>query len=235
MKLQKFAPIAFAAMALLGVAAQGAVDTHTVAFNSILNAAPFAVSLPQFDPALGTLQSVQLTLAGTAIGVFTFDNESTVAGNVALTYGFATAATTNLPLATTVSAPIFNASGNGPVTVDTDVLPDFSGTDAFAISGNGSQTVSSGLLTGAFLSQYIAPVPGSNFTLDINNTVSPAIGPTTTAGIFGATRQSGGHLSGNVTVAYSYLLSPVPEAVTTIWGACVGLFALGRRKRVRVA
>ena len=71
---------------------------------------------------------------------------------------------------------------------------------------------------------------GNTFLVTIANSL---FSTATTSGLFGPTSANAGSFYGKVTVAYNYLLVPVPEAGTAFWGMCLGVFAATRRTRTR--
>lgn len=234
MTLRKITPIGFTALALLSVTARGAVDPHSVPFGPTpVNSPQFSLVLPKFDSTLGTLTSVTFTLSATTSGgSFAFDNEGPGSGSVGLSFGVSAQAQTGIMLLTTVVDPLFTTTGSGNVAADNDGAPDFVGSDSFHISGNGSNTQSVVQTASNYLTQFTATPSAQVFLARIDNSVNTLL-TGTTGTVFGPTSVTGGTFSGIVTVSYTYFLVPVPEAVTTLWGACIGLFALGRRKRVR--
>ena len=224
---------AFAALVLFGVAAHGAIVTDSATFGPLPPGVPsFTVSLDKFDPTLGTLQSVTLVLdLRTAGSSFTFDNETASPGPVTLTFAVTSSATTGGPAVLSVNTTV-SKSGSGMVAADElgDGSGDFAGPDSFTLSGVGMANNFTTQSGPGFLTQYTATVPGETFLVTIGNS-----NMTTTAAMFGNTSIAGGTFAGAVTVGYTYLLVPIPEAGTALWGACLAVASAFRRTRVRRA
>jgi hypothetical protein len=214
------------------VAAHGAIvtDSYSQPFGVTPVGTPsFNVTLPKFDPALGTLLSVALTLdTTTAGGSLSFDNEAVVGGTVELEFKISITASAGAgPVLSVATTPI--ASGTSSVTGDADALPDFGGGDAFSITGGGTNSASTSQTLPSFLTQFTGA--GETFLAVIANTINTKAN---TAGMFGPTLPNGGTFLGTVTVAYTYL-TPIPEAGTALWGACLASMVAFRRPRVRRA
>ncbi len=231
---KKFTTIGFAAIALLGVAAQGAIVTEkgdSDTFGPLPPGVPsFTLSLDKFDPSKGTLISVSLVLDLRVVGSsLTFDNETASSGPVTLNFSVGATATTGGPSVLSVGTVVAK-SGMGMVTADNDGAADFLGSDSFSISGAGIANNFTTQTAPAFLTQYTATVPGETFLVTVSNTNS-----TGTTAMFGPTSIVNGTFAGAVTVSYTYMLAAVPEAASALWGAALGLFAISRRVRSRRA
>ena len=232
--IKRISAAACAALVFLGVAAQGAIVSYSQSFAPTAVGTPsFNVPLPKFDPLLGTLTSVALTLeTTTAGGSLSFDNEAGVGGTVDLALKIFISATAGSgPALTVATNPII--SGTSVVTGDgADGTGDFLGTDSFTISGGGSNNATTSQTLPAFLTQFTATMVGEMFDATVANTILTS---SNTVGMFGPTMAAGGTYFGKVTVAYTYFLVPVPEAGTAFWGACLAAATALRRTRVRRA
>lgn len=231
--IKKFTTLGFAAFAFLAATSHGAIILDSETFGPLPPGTPaFTVALDKFNPALGTLQSVTLVLdVRTAGSSFTFDNETASSGSVTLTFAVTGSATTGGPSVLSVNTTV-SKTGSGTVAADeaADGSGDFAGPDSFSLSGVGKANNFTTQTAPAFLSQYTATVPGETFLVSIANS-----NMTSTSAMFGNTSIVGGTFSGAVTVGYTYLLVPVPEAGTALWGACVAALSAFRRSRVRRA
>jgi hypothetical protein len=176
------------------------------------------VYLSQFNPALGTLTSVELYLEADAFaGSITWDNESATPTHVKL--GIGATVTANAPESLTIIiVPL--QQGEGDVVADNDgTPPDFTGTDSFTVTGNtgsDSDTSSPGSL-GAYIGT-------GTFAVTLSSVVETF---TSTTGGTGECASTPGQYEGKVKVTYTY----VPEPATlTLLGAGAGLLLLRRRK-----
>ncbi len=183
--------------------------------------APLA-TLSLFDPALGTLTKVTLTLvATTSGGTIAWDNESLVATDVTLGIG-ATVTAVGLAGITLVAVPLQIGSAMG-IAADNDGAADFVGTDSFAVvGGSGSDSDMDMLTTG--LGVYIGP---GTFDVDVSAIVETFL---STTGGFGPIDPQPGMADGIVTVTYEF--NPIPEP-TTAWLLASGLGALSETRRRR--
>lgn len=211
---------------------QAAITTESSTFTNVPIASPaFLITLNKFNPALGTLTSVEFKLEVTTSGSsLSFDNEATVAGTVTLNLGAQVKATTGSPL-TTVAMVNPATSGTGSVTADDDGLSDFAGLDSFGISSGVLSDSDSVLRTTApYLAQFTAAGMDTTFDTSITNTRSDSY---STSGIFGNTSSQGGIFSGKLSVIYTYDPLPIPEGSSALFGACLGGMAGVRRLRLR--
>lgn len=231
--IKRITALGFASFAMWAATAQGAIITDSATFGPQAPGTPsFTVALDKFNPALGTLLSVTLVLdLRTAGSTFTFDNETAAPGPVTLTFAVGASATSGGPAVLSLNTQVLK-TGTGSVLGDDlgDGSGDFTGPDSFSISGAGTAQSFTTQSAAAFLSQYTAAVPGETFLVTVSNFNS-----TSTSAVFGPTSVVGGTFAGAVTVGYNYLLAAVPEAATAFWGGLVGLFALTRRVRTRLA
>lgn len=190
-----------------------------------VGSAPTSISLPKFDPALGTLLSVTLELDAIAdSGTIVWDNEAAVPSTVTLGIGATVTATAPAAL-TVVAVPV--QIGNGSVEADNDDAPDFVGTDSFTVTGNVGVDSDSATLN-AGLAPYIAAFLGENFDVTIASTVYTFL---STSGGFGPIDTTPGDSSGLVTVTYNY--QPVPEPASVVLGlfGVAGLALVVARRR----
>ncbi len=182
-------------------------------------AAPLA-TLPLFDPALGTLLSVELTLDADAFaGSIDWDNEAGVMTDVTLGIG-AEVTAVGLAGLSVVSIPLQLGSQNG-VAADNDGAPDFVGTDSFSVAGGvGNDLQANTLFAG--LGPYIGI---GTFDTTISAVVQNFL---STTGGFGPTNPTAGQTSGTVSVTYNY--TPIPEPGTALL-LTAGLVALGIKRQ----
>ena len=231
--LTKLTSAGFALLILLGASSPGAVVTDFATFGSQDIGIPsFTLELDKFNPALGALTSVTLTLEATSYcNCFGFDNESSSSGSVTLEIGALVTAKTAFSLATTIEAKATRTeSGSVKKDQKNDGNGDFEGNDSFWVSGGGSGASSTIETAPSVIAQYLAGPSSNTFLVTIANSL---FSKATTSGLFGPTSANAGSFYGKVTVAYSYLLVPVPEAGTAFWGMCLGVFAATRRMRTR--
>ncbi len=182
-------------------------------------AVPFGVTLPQFNPALGTLLSVTLQLdANTFAGSIDWDNEAAIPTDVTLGIGAEVTATAPSALAV-IAVPLQLGSALG-VAADNDGAADFIGTDSFSVSGGSGSDSDSNTLSSGFAS-YIGT---GTFSTTISSLVQNFL---STTGGFGPIQQTPGSVDGMVTVTYNY----VPEPATMSLLAVGGLAVLKRRRR----
>jgi hypothetical protein len=181
----------------------------------------FSVTLPKFNPALGTLTKVTLTLDGQTSGsTLEFDNEAGVGGTVGLQVGTTITATSAF-LSALVATPAQSTSGS--VIGDDDGAPDFVGADALVLTGgSGSDSDFNSSTSAPVLASVTGP---GTINVDLSNSIFTS---TNTSGIFGPSIPTAGNFSGTVTVEYEYNL--VPEPSSALLGG-LGLLALMRRRR----
>jgi len=175
------------------------------------------VSLPQFDPALGTLTGVQLYLDADAFaGSIVWDNESGTVTYVFLGIG-ATVTATAPDALTMIAIPLQEGEGN--VAADNDGDPDYAGADSLSVTGGtGSDS------DDANPTVFTPYIGAGMFDVIISSVVKTYSG---TTGGTGVTNSTPGQYDGLVSVTYTY----VPEPTTMGLLACGGLAILSRRKR----
>lgn len=222
--MQKRFALGLLSASLLGAAG---ADAATISFADTFGpaavpfpAAPLA-TLSLFDPALGTLTKVTLTLdANVSGGTISWDNEALVATDVTLGIG-AEVTAVGLAGITAVAVPLQTGTGIG-IDADNDGAADFIGTDAFSVvGGSGSDSDFDELLAG--LGVYVGL---GTFDVTVSSVVETFL---STTGGFGPIDPVPGMTDGTVTVTYEY--TPVPEPGTVLLLAS-GLAALaaGRRR-----
>ena len=220
-----------ALMASLGTA-RGAVVSYDAAFGPIPVPFPSTplVSLPLFDPSLGTLVKVTLTLdAETFAGVISWDNEAGVMTDVTLGIGAEVTATGLAGVAAT-AVPLQTDTGLG-IAADDDGAPDFVGADSFTVAGGVGVDSDSDELTGVGVAPYVGL---GFFDVFVDAIVSTFV---STTGGFGPIAPVPGVTAGLVTVTYEYITGPiVPEPSTAlVVGLGLGAMVIGTRLRRRRA
>ncbi len=185
------------------------------------------VPLPKFDPTLGTLTKVTLTLdAETSAGTISWDNEAPVASDITLGIGAEVTATAPSAL-TAVAVPLQTDSGQ--TDADNDGAADFLGTDAFAVTGgSGSDSDMDMSTLPATLALYTATFLGETFDTTIDSAVETFL---STSGGFGPIDPVPGITEGMVTVTYEYVPIPEPATFTLAGIGCLALALLARRRR----
>ena len=209
----------------LGSPAKAATISFADAYPPL--AVPFPASplatLSQFDPALGTLTKVTLTLdADTSGGTIAWDNESGLTTDVTLGIG-ATVTAVGLVGVTAVAIPLQIDSALG-VDADNDGAADFVGTDSFSVtSGSGSDSDMDMLVAG--LGPYIGP---STFEVMVSAVLESFL---QTTGGFGPLQTTPGVTDGTLTVTYQFTPIPEPSTFTLAALALLALLAHGHRRR----
>lgn len=221
--------------ALCTGSADSALVTDSVVFGpSPVGVADIIFALELFDPSLGVLTGVKLTLEGATCGnTLCFDNEARDSGAVDLAIGTSIAASISLAGGPVLEvAPVYRGSGWVQKDRRKDGAGDFTGSDSFRISGGGSASASTEISTPFGLAAFTAQANGQTFLVTIANSL---FSEASTCGIFGPTSVCAGSFSGVLKVAYSYLIVPVPEGNAAYWGAGVALIVGLRRSRPRRA
>ncbi len=200
----------------------------TISFNNAFDpvAVPLASTplapLSLFDPALGTLTEVKLTLDADAFaGSIAWDNEANIPTDVTLGIGAEVTITTTFGNSVVV-VPLQLGSALG-VAADNDGAADFVGTDSFSVVGGTGNDTDNAVLTAALdLANYTGL---GTFGIDVEAVVQNFL---STTGGFGPIQQTPGQTSGTVTVAYEFI--PIPEPSTAL---LLGLGLLGFAARAR--
>lgn len=181
------------------------------------------LNLPRFDPALGTLDRVTLTLSGQIVSSIFLESLDAEPSTIHASNSMQATATTSLGA--------FSATATNPVTFNAtayDGVTDFAGT-----SGH---TFSSILASGTGTLSTIDPLKLALF-IGLNNFATPIVFSGTSSsdgsGNLIARFQTLG--SGNLSVKYDYTAqaAPIPEPTTMalMGGGLIGLGMLARRKR----
>lgn len=180
-------------------------------------------SLPLFDPALGTLTKVTLTVDSTAsAGSIAWDNEAQVSTDITLGIG-ATVTVSAQSLLTAVPVPLQTGSALG-VDADNDAAADFIGTDAFSVIGGTGMDTDMDMSTAP--ATLLAFTGLGTFDAELMSGVETFL---STSGGFGPIDPIPGETSGLITVTYEY--NPVPEPATAAMLVCFGGLTLLRRRR----
>jgi hypothetical protein len=197
--------------------ARAAVTTDSGGFGFPLSPGSQVVTLNKFNPALGTLTGVGLSINGTIQANITAENDSAIGGNMGV----------NLTGLLNAAAPGVNPvtgilQSAGPVTVSpSDGVPD-SGPDFYNF-GLLSGTNTSSAIAGS-LAPYIGP---GTFNATVNGSGGFSVNGVTSSTI----KVSNFEAFGNVTVIYTYVAIPEPGSLAFISVGLVGV--IGARKRRR--
>ncbi len=219
---------AAAAIAMM-LSLAGATNATTVSYDTSYG--PFDVgsapgyigsSLPQFDPILGTLTKVTLTLdSETSAGTIYWDNEAAIETDVTLGIG-ATVTAKALSVLTTTAVPMQTDSATG-IAADNDGAPDFSGIDSFGItSGIGIDTSEDWSTNPTVLALFTGT---GTFDIWMSSIVESYF---TTSGGFGPSIPTPGMTEGTITISYNYIPEPATIAILGFGGLRV---LLKRRRR----
>jgi len=219
-KMKKTLLIGLGAMAFNANAAV-IVQTDTIT-NGPVPSASFPLTTPftfnQFDPALGTLNSVTLTIEATASADVIGDNEA--ASAVSFTANLNGSVAGTIPAAIAATAVLTQSDGPEGVDGDNDAAADFVGTDSHdfgSISDNSSDS--------DFATTGLAPFIGlGTVGGSVNDTQSWSV----SGGGDAVTQVSNSQSTTIWTVTYDY--DPVPEPSSALLGL-VGLLGLARRRR----
>jgi len=177
-------------------------------------------SLPLFDPGMGTLTKVTLTLDSTASGgSITWDNEAGVGSDITLGIG-AEVEVTGPALLTAVAIPL--QVGNGQADADNDGAADFIGTDSFGVAGgSGNDSDMDMSMAPATLAAYTGI---GTFDVDLSSSVETFL---STSGGFGPIDPVPGTTEGTITITYEYIPEPTTLALLAV---CGGMTIVRRRR-----
>lgn len=203
-------------------AAQGSVLLpYTEVFGPISGSSAASVFLPQFDPSLGMLQSVQVYIDGQVYGSAVIENHNTPPATLFnVNYNLTMKGTTYLSGPNIVSLKVIPIFNTGDQTLDPGTNTTVSGT------GDVAQKTSSSL-TGTSMNPYI----GTD-TVQFNLSVNATNALDADTGIQLGTNST--TTTGHVTVNYLYDLVQVPEpTVMLMMGS--GLILLGFVRRLRTS
>ncbi len=218
------------ALALCAVALLGASTARAATIGFVDSYGPVAVpfgaadlaTLSQFDPSLGTLTKVTLTLdAVTSAGTIRFDNEAAIATDATLGIG-AEVTAVGLAGITAIAVPLQTNSVVN-LAADSDGAADFIGTDAFGVTGGSGFDSDSDMLI-AGLAPYIGL---GSFNVTVAAVVSTFL---STTGGCGPIDPAPGNTFGNVTVTYEFVPIPEPSTAMLVGFILVGALAVARRR-----
>lgn len=213
----------------VAVGAAGA-NASTISFNNAFGpvGVPLALTplapLSLFDPSLGTLTQVELSLDADAFsGSIAWDNEAAIPTDVTLGIGAQVTITTTFGNSV-IAVPLQLGSALG-VAADNDGAADFVGTDSFSVVGGTGNDTDSAFLTAAIdLANYTGL---GTFGIDVEALVQNFL---STTGGFGPIQQTAGVTSGTVSVTYTFTAVPEPSTALLFGGGLIAM-AAGRRRR----
>ncbi len=211
---------------LAGVANAATTSDSTPYGPVAIGSAPGFVgsSLSKFDPLLGTLTKVTLTIESiTSLNSLIWDNEGGIPTDVSLGIG-ASVTVEALGVLSASAMPLQTASAIG-VAADNDGAPDFSGTDSFGItSGSASDIGDMSSTVSAVLSLFTGP---GSFDAWFSSVAETFL---TSSGGYGPAYPAPGETEGTITVTYDY---EIPEPASVLLLGFGGLSIILRRKRNR--
>lgn len=194
---------------------------HTGGFvtNPGIYPATYSYTVPQFDPALGTLLSVEATIAAEAFASIGADNESPGGANLSVRL----AGIARLTFSSLVAEAAVTSLRQASVTGDTDAEPDFEGTDSVNLQnvrgeGSDAESLSSGFTF------YIGTGTLPLTVFDEQRWTVLGLGD-------GEATVAGSRSNGDWQVIYTYAPA-IPEPHTWAVGAMAGALLLGRRRRL---
>jgi|GEM_PF-6656956 len=187
-----------------------------------------SIFFPKFDPALGTLISIELQLSAAATNSsLVFDNEGLVAGNASFSLNSSVRAIA-APGVPDAIAPM-SVTRSGSLGADGEVgAADFVGPDSLALVGSASSTGSSTENNAPNLAQFVGST--GNYSVALTSSFSAPTLLTFSQGVTGSFSSPTQTVSGGVRPIYNFVpLAAIPEAGTILFGAALGL-ALGVRR-----
>ena len=193
-----------AMVALMPTAALAATDTDSVSIPATDTDFAHTVTVDKFDPAMGTLQSVTLTLDGTVAGTMELENTSTSSGGVG---SVQLSASFSMALADDPSIKLAQAALPADVqSFDLSVFDgtvDFDGTSGVSVDGSASDTVTQtfddvatlAALTGTGGVEFVVEAVGTSFALGDTGNIESNFSTDANA---------------DVTIAYEYAEAQLP-------------------------
>jgi hypothetical protein len=233
--MKKFLPFAALVVAMtFAASAKAATITFMLPFGPIPVTTANGVigSLSLFDPDLGTLTNVELSLdVTTTDNSIIFDNEAGSGGSVTLGVGATvTAQDGGMNLSALIANP--NETNMGTVDADNDAAADFVGSDSLAITGGmGTDSDSDSSMVGGVLAAFTGagdPNPVGTFNVTLGSSIDQSL---STSGAFGPQQVDEGTISGTITVTYTYDDGGIPTPAALPAGlALMGMLGLRRRR-----
>jgi len=218
------AMIAGLANGTFGVCAYGATLSYTASVAQATTDWNTNVSITQFNPALGTLNSVKFEVTGTVSASNGYENTSTNSGT-SVNYSYSSVITLFRPDNSTIAGVTYSASGTQSLGVF-DGTVDFGGTSGYTYYHNSSTTAT-----------HTSPPPAADLTL-FTGTSSVTL-PVSADATY--SDNAGGNVSTSVSseasatikVTYDYEAIPEPSSLASFFSvaACCGSVAAWRRRK----